>query len=122
MAFPRWSIPSINTTSLLANGESIFSPAIAQRLSQFIAAAPTPAELPFPDLTGREREILALLAQGLTNGAIAERLALSPKTVRNQVSIIFSKLEVTDRSEAIIKAREAGLGTSARPESRPDVP
>jgi DNA-binding NarL/FixJ family response regulator len=61
-------------------------------------------------LTEREGEILALLAQGLTNGAIAERLSLSVKTVRNRVSDIFSKLHVNDRAEAIIKAREAGLG------------
>jgi DNA-binding NarL/FixJ family response regulator len=65
--------------------------------------------LPFPDLTPRERDILRLIAQGLTNTAIADRLVLSPKTVRNQVSTIFSKLGVTDRAEAIIRAREAGL-------------
>ncbi len=94
----------------VANGESIFSPAIAQRLTKFFAAAPDPTARPFPDLTDREREILTLLAQGLTNGAIAERLYLSPKTVRNQVSTIFSKLQVADRAAAIIKAREAGLG------------
>jgi len=94
-----------------ANGESIFSPAIARRLAQFIAAAPAAQmPLPFPELTDREGDILRLIAQGLTNTAIAERLSLSPKTVRNQVSIIFSKLEVADRAEAIIKAREAGLG------------
>ncbi|MCB0195298.1 MAG: response regulator transcription factor [Anaerolineae bacterium] len=93
-----------------ANGEAIFSPAIAERLARHFAQAPPPTALPFPDLTNREREILVLVAQGLTNSAIAERLALSPKTVRNLVSIIFSKLHVTDRSEAIVKAREAGLG------------
>jgi DNA-binding NarL/FixJ family response regulator len=64
---------------------------------------------PFEELTERERDILKLIAQGLTNTAIAERLSLSPKTIRNQVSIIFSKIQVADRSEAIIKAREAGL-------------
>ena len=93
-----------------ANGEAIFSPAIAERLARHFAQAPPPTALPFPDLTNREREILVLVAQGLTNSAIAERLALSPKTVRNLVSNIFSKLHVTDRSEAIVKAREAGLG------------
>ncbi len=93
-----------------AHGESILSPAVAQRLTRFLAqsTAAQPAE-PFPELTPREREILVLIARGLTNTAIAERLSLSPKTVRNQVSIIFSKLQVTDRAEAIIKAREAGL-------------
>jgi DNA-binding NarL/FixJ family response regulator len=93
-----------------ARGESIFSPAVAQRLTHFFArsASPSPAQ-PFQELTPRELDILKLIAQGLTNSAIAERLFLSPKTVRNQVSIIFNKLQVTDRAEAIIKAREAGL-------------
>jgi len=68
---------------------------------------------PFPELTPREREILELLAQGLTNNAIAEKLVLSPKTIRNQTSTIFSKLQVASRNEAIVKAREAGLGGSA---------
>jgi DNA-binding NarL/FixJ family response regulator len=88
------------------NGEAIFSPKVAQRLQQHFATS-TASSL---DLTEREGEILALLAQGLTNGAIAERLSLSVKTVRNRVSDIFSKLHVNDRAEAIIKAREAGLG------------
>ena len=68
-----------------------------------------PAQI-FPELTERERELLGLLAQGLTNAAIAERLTLSPKTVRNHVSNIFSKLRVADRAAAVIRAREAGLG------------
>jgi DNA-binding NarL/FixJ family response regulator len=93
-----------------ANGESIFSPAIAQRLTRFFSQTSSQAELPFPELTPREREVLTLIAQGLTNTAIAEQLSLSPKTVRNQVSTIFSKLQVADRAEAIIKAREAGVG------------
>jgi DNA-binding NarL/FixJ family response regulator len=88
------------------NGEAIFSPKVAQRLQQHFTTT-TAAGL---DLTEREGEILALLAQGLTNGAIAERLSLSVKTVRNRVSDIFSKLHVNDRAEAIIKAREAGIG------------
>jgi len=93
-----------------ANGESIFSPAVAQRLTHFLAqSSKESANQPFQELTHRERDILKLIAQGLTNIAIAERLSLSPKTVRNQVSIIFSKLQVTDRAQAIIKAREAGL-------------
>lgn len=93
-----------------ANGESIFSPTVAQRLTQFFTQSSTQSgSLLFQELTHRERDILKLIAQGLTNTAIAERLSLSPKTVRNQVSIIFSKLQVADRAEAIIKAREAGL-------------
>jgi DNA-binding NarL/FixJ family response regulator len=92
----------------------IFSPGVAEQMMAYFArglkAAP---DAPFPDLTPREREILELLAQGLTNMAIAEKLVLSPKTIRNQVSNVFSKLQVATRSEAIIKARQAGLGHQA---------
>ena len=70
----------------------------------------TAPDAPFPDLTPRENEILELLAQGLTNTAIAEKLVLSPKTIRNNVSNIFGKLQVATRSEAVIRARNAGLG------------
>ena len=95
----------------VANGEVIFSSGIAsQMMAYFARDMKTVADAPFPDLTPREREILELLAQGLTNTAIAEKLILSPKTIRNQVSNIFSKLQVASRSEAVIKAREAGLG------------
>jgi DNA-binding NarL/FixJ family response regulator len=93
-----------------AKGETFFSPAAGQRLSHFFSqTSPYRSTLPFPDLTLRERDLLQLVAQGLTNAAIAERLSLSPKTVRNQVSIIFSKIQAADRAEAIIKAREAGM-------------
>lgn len=98
----------------VANGEAIFSPAVAERMMGYFASNPhdfeNPSEPAFPELTPREREILTWLAQGLTNSAIAERLVLSPKTVRNHVSNIFSKLQVAGRAEAIIRAREAGLG------------
>jgi DNA-binding NarL/FixJ family response regulator len=95
----------------VANGEGIFSPTIARRMGQFFTRPPAiVADSAFPDLTQREQEILRLLAAGLTNSAIAERLVLSPKTVRNHVSTIFSKLHVAGRAEAIIKAREAGVG------------
>jgi DNA-binding NarL/FixJ family response regulator len=91
-------------------GEAIFSPAIAQRLLDFFAAS-RQVILPqlFPELTGREREILGLIAQGYSNSAIAQRLTLSLKTVANHVSNIFSKLQVADRAQAIIRAREAGI-------------
>jgi DNA-binding NarL/FixJ family response regulator len=93
------------------NEEAIFGPGIAQRLIHYFATPHSPTLLPlFPELTHREREILALMAQHLTNPEIADRLSLSQKTVRNQVSNIFSKLQVTDRAQAIIRAREAGLG------------
>ena len=76
-------------------------------------AAPVAAELPFGDLTAREREILEAVAQGLENPVIAARLKISEKTVRNHVSTTFSKLGVTSRSQAIVRAREAGFGLSA---------
>jgi DNA-binding NarL/FixJ family response regulator len=79
---------------------------------QYFAAAARPPGLAqaFPDLTEREGEILVLIAQGRTNPEIAERLCLSLKTVRNHVSNIFSKLQVADRAQAVVRAREAGLG------------
>lgn len=107
---------TLRAVRAVANGEVIFSPGIAEQMMAFFARgmkmkeSSTSEEIPFPDLTPREREILELLAQGLTNTAIAEKLVLSPKTIRNQVSGIFSKLQVATRSEAIIKARGAGLG------------
>jgi DNA-binding NarL/FixJ family response regulator len=95
----------------VANGEAIFGPGIAQRLLNFFSPAHPPV-VPrlFPELTERETEILALIANGYTNEAIAERLVLSLKTVRNHVSNIFSKLQVTDRAQAVLRAHEAGLG------------
>lgn len=95
----------------VAAGEAIFSPSIAQRVIRFFNRPAGARVSPlFPELTDREREILALIAQGLSNLAIAERLVVSVKTVRNQVSLIFNKLQVADRAEAIVRARDAGLG------------
>jgi DNA-binding NarL/FixJ family response regulator len=95
----------------VGSGEAIFSPAIATRLIDFFAA-PKPTAVPeaFPELTEREREILDLIAQGKSNPDIAGQLVLSPNTVRNYVSNIFSKLQVADRAHAILLARDAGLG------------
>jgi|ERR1051326_4570305 DNA-binding NarL/FixJ family response regulator len=94
----------------VANGDAIFSPAIARRMVDFFAAAhPTVAAGVFPELSQREREVLALIAQGVNNAALAERLVLSPRTVRNHITSIFGKLQVADRGEAIVRAREAGL-------------
>ena len=94
-----------------ARGEAIFSPAVAARVLAYFAA-PRPAAPPqvFPTLTQREREILTLIARGRPNAAIARELGIAPKTVGNHVSNIFGKLQVADRAEAIIRAREAGLG------------
>ena len=95
----------------VANGEAIFGPGIAQRLiGFFLTSRPSTRSRIFPELTERESEILALIAQGHTNQEIAEQLVLSLKTVRNHVSNIFSKLQVADRAQAIIRARDAGLG------------
>ena len=99
----------------VGEGEVIFSPAIAARLMEYFASF-RPAAMPqvFPELSDREREVLDLIAQGHKNPDIAMRLVLSPKTVRNHVTNILSKLQVADRSEAMIRAREAGLGRDMR--------
>ncbi len=95
----------------VASGEAIFGPTIARRLSQFFAQGRThAAKTAFPELTEREREILELIAQHQTNREIADRLSLSPKTVSNHISNIFGKLQVADRADAIMRARDAGLG------------
>lgn len=95
----------------VASGEAIFGPAIARRLMQYFAGPrPDGVAAAFPSLTEREREILTLMAEHRTNPEIARRFSLSEKTVRNHVSNIFSKLQVADRAQAVIRAREAGLG------------
>jgi DNA-binding NarL/FixJ family response regulator len=95
----------------VANGEAIFSPGIATRLVQYFdSVRPTAPPRLFPELSEREREVLDLIARGLKNADIAERLVLSPKTVRNHVTNILSKLHAADRAEAIVRARLAGLG------------
>lgn len=95
----------------VGSGEAIFSPSIATRMVDFFAVSrrAIPEEV-FFDLTDREREILKLVARGESNADIAEALTISVKTVRNHVSNIFSKLQVADRAQAVIRAREAGLG------------
>ena len=105
------SADAIRAIRAVAEGEAIFSPAIAGRLVSLLADARQRARPQvFPELTERERQTLDLIAQGHKNAAIAERLHLSPKTVRNYVTSIFDKLELADRSQAIVRAREAGLG------------
>jgi DNA-binding NarL/FixJ family response regulator len=95
----------------VSHGEAIFSPAIAMRLIAYFAR-PRPAapETLFPELTGRERDILERMAAGETNSTIANRLELSGKTVSNYVSNILNKLQAADRAEAIARARHVGLG------------
>ena len=95
----------------VSSGEAIFSPSIAARLMDFFAASRRRIpEGEFADLTERELEILNLMARGESNAEIAAALTISIKTVRNHVSNIFSKLQVADRAQAVIRAREAGLG------------
>ncbi len=94
----------------VARGEAIFGQAVAGRVLAYFAQ-PRPAPEVFPELTDREREVLGLIAQGHSNPSIARTLFLSPKTVANYVSAIFTKLQVADRAEAMIRAREAGLGS-----------
>jgi DNA-binding NarL/FixJ family response regulator len=96
----------------VGSGEAIFSPGIAQRLLGFFSEVqPSLPPAAFPELTAREREILELIARGYSNSQIVAQLVLSPKTVRNHISNIFSKLQVADRTQAVIRARDAGLGT-----------
>ena len=97
----------------VAHGEVVFSAGIASRVLAFFAAGPGAAAAaldPFPGLTEREREILDLVARGLTNAEIARRLVVSDKTVRNHVSNVFTKLQVAGRAEAVARARDAGFG------------
>ena len=93
-----------------AVGEVIFGQSIAARLQAFFATSRSPAAAPFPELTDREDEVLELIAQGRSNAEIGARLGISDKTVRNHVANVFNKLRVADRAQAIVRAREAGLG------------
>jgi DNA-binding NarL/FixJ family response regulator len=94
----------------VAAGEMILSPAVAQRAMAYVLGGRTATRVPFPQLTDREREVLDLVAAGLDNAVISTRLSLSPKTVRNHVANVLTKLAVPDRSAAIVRAREEGLG------------
>ncbi|MGV9378160.1 response regulator [Nonomuraea sp. NPDC003707] len=98
----------VRAIQAVAHGEAIFGPSIARRVTEFFTVPPT-EDSAFPQLTPRELEILTLIAAGRSNPQIASELFLSPKTVRNNVSNIFAKLHVADRTEAIIRARDAGL-------------
>lgn len=93
----------------VGHGEAIFSAAIAARVISFFASRPSQDAPLFPDLTESERKVLRLMARGENNETIATQLAFSPKTVRNYISSIFSKLQVADRAQAIVQARKAGL-------------
>ncbi|MGQ0573694.1 MAG: LuxR C-terminal-related transcriptional regulator [Pseudonocardia sp.] len=104
----------VRAITAVARDEVLVGPDMARRVAEFFAVAPgepaAPEEDPFPHLTAREREILDLVATGRSNAQIAASLYLSPKTVRNNVSNIFATLLGAGRAEAIVRAREAGLG------------
>ena len=92
----------------VSRGQAIFGPGVAQRVLRLFSQE-RPVQ-PFPELSSRERETLDLMAAGASNREIAHKLFLSPKTVSNNVSYILSKLQVADRSKAIVRARRSGLG------------
>lgn len=99
----------------VASGGAVFGPTVAARVIEFFSSPP-PKESLFPELTEREREVLDLIARGLSNREISDHLVVSVKTVANHVSNIFAKLQVADRARAIVKAREGGLGKAREPE------
>ncbi|MEV0586961.1 response regulator transcription factor [Nonomuraea sp. NPDC050310] len=100
----------VRAITAVAHGEAIFGPAVALRVAEFFQGVASAGDPVFPQLTPREREVLSLVAAGRSNSQIALALQVSPKTVRNNVSNIFAKLHVADRAEAIVRARDAGLG------------
>ena len=101
----------VAAVTAVGRGEAIFGPDIAQRILSFLTRPLSVYdEQMFPELSHREREVLDLIAAGTNNADIAKRLFLSPKTVRNHVSSVFTKLQVADRAQAIVRARAAGLG------------
>ncbi|MGI5502525.1 response regulator [Lentzea sp. CA-135723] len=101
----------VRAVQAIGAGEAIFSATIAQRMMGYFTAISSSKVVAFPQLTDRERDVLELMATGMDNPSIAFRLSLSGKTVRNRVSAIFTKLQVADRAQAIVRAREAGLGS-----------
>lgn len=102
----------LRTVAAVAEGQALFGPAIASRITSFFqrSVQNSASIAPFPDLTEREREVLNLIAQGGSNQGIAQQLHVSSKTISNHISNIFNKLQVADRAQAIVKARQAGMG------------
>ena len=109
----------IRAIDAIGHGGAIFGASVARRVQAFFAGSADRRAVPFPELTAREREVLDRIARGEANPFIAARLAISTKTVRNHVSTILDKLMVADRSQAIVRAREAGLGTDPGIAHRP---
>jgi DNA-binding NarL/FixJ family response regulator len=101
----------VRAIRIVADGGAVFSPSIAKRLPDYFGKIhDVPGRLAFPDLTERERQVLDLIARGYGNRQIARELVLAEKTVRNHITHLFVKLKVNDRSEATLRARDAGLG------------
>ncbi len=100
----------LRAITAVAAGDVIFGAAIAARVTGLVVGGSEGSPRPFPELSARERDVLDLVAAGQSNAAVAARLGLSEKTVRNNVSAVFAKLRVADRACAIVLAREAGLG------------
>ncbi|WP_028045485.1 response regulator transcription factor [Cellulomonas sp. URHE0023] len=94
----------------VVSGQAIFGPGVARRVLGYLSSTPQAPGVVFPELTAREREVLDLIARGSSNATIAAQLHLSPKTVGNHISSIFAKLAVASRAEAIVRARQGGLG------------
>lgn len=109
---PKGASPenTIRAIASVAAGEAVFGAGIARRALRYLTT-PRTDNAAFPQLTPREREILDLIASGLSNTAIATRLSLAPNTISNNISSIFTKLQVASRAEAIIRARDAGMGS-----------
>lgn len=111
----------LRTIRAVASGDVLFGAAIANRVSDYfrrLSSAPSqqvPPEAPFPDLSERERAVLDKIARGFNNHEIADQLSITVKTVSNHISNIFSKLQVADRAQAIVRARDAGLGKGSPP-------
>ena len=99
----------VRAITTVHGGGVVFGASLAARIAEVLAPTSRP-ERPFPELSERETEILDLIATGRNNGQIAQTLFLSPKTIRNNITSILSKLQATDRAEMIIRARDAGLG------------
>lgn len=99
----------VRAITTVHGGGVVFGASLAARIAEVLAPPSRPSR-PFPELSERETEILDLIAAGRNNGQIAQQLFLSPKTIRNNITSILSKLRATDRAEIIIRARDAGLG------------
>ncbi|WKG03053.1 response regulator transcription factor [Mycolicibacterium sp. HK-90] len=100
----------VRAVRVVAAGDALLSPSVTRRLvAEFAAHAKTPTTPALPDLTAREREVLALVAEGLSNAEIGERLFMSPATARTHVSRILTKLDARDRTQLVVLAYESGL-------------